>query len=85
MIRYTVTWHKVAEDELAEIWLQSPTRSAVTAAVDKIDRELAVDAHLKGTFLVLDIFELLQFPLFVYFRFSQDDRLVTVLLVKTVT
>lgn len=34
---------------------------------------------------MLDIFELTQSPLCVYSRFSKDDRLVSVMLVKSVS
>jgi hypothetical protein len=33
MIRYTVTWHREAEEELAELWLFASDRNEVTAAV----------------------------------------------------
>jgi plasmid stabilization system protein ParE len=41
MTRYTVTWHAEAEQELAAIWLSTPDRDGVTAAVRMIDVTLA--------------------------------------------
>ena len=38
---YEVIWTTDAEQDLAAEWLAAPDRTAVTAAVDRIDRELA--------------------------------------------
>jgi hypothetical protein len=43
MIRYTVVWHNLALDELAEIWMASLEREAVTQAAHQIDQQLADD------------------------------------------
>ncbi len=48
MIGYTVTWHREAEEELAELWLFDADRNAITAAVCAIDLALANDAASKG-------------------------------------
>lgn len=38
MMRYTVTWHREAEDELMELWLVATDRNEITAAVRASDR-----------------------------------------------
>lgn len=48
MIGYTLTWHREAEEELAELWLFDADRNAITAAVCAIDLALANDAAAKG-------------------------------------
>lgn len=45
---YTVVWLKSVHQEVGEIWLAASNRNAVTAASAEIDRELAVDAEVKG-------------------------------------
>jgi hypothetical protein len=47
-MRLTVVWIERAEERLAEVWLASPDRNAVTKAVDLIDRKLTMDAHQAG-------------------------------------
>ena len=48
MMRFTVTWHPEAEDELAELWISAEDRDAITAAVLAIDTALRSDALAKG-------------------------------------
>lgn len=48
MMRYTVTWHRDAENELLRIWMDSVDRNAVAAAANAMDRELATDPDAKG-------------------------------------
>ena len=48
MIRYTVVWNPSALDELAEIWMATPDRNAVSFATNEIDRELGIDATERG-------------------------------------
>ena len=45
MSRHTVVWLQDAQDELAQIWLDSDDREAVTQATSRIDSVLAVDPH----------------------------------------
>ena len=82
MIRYTVVWHLEARDELAEIWTDSEDRSAVAAAADLIDRQLAADAVEKGLELSEGLRALFVPPLRVLFAVREDDRLVEVLWVR---
>ncbi len=41
MSLYTVDWTSVAEDQLADIWVQALDRKAVTAAVSMMDSTTA--------------------------------------------
>ena len=47
MTRYTVVWDSVSQNELADIWMSSTNRAAVTAAAHFIDVELSQDAPRK--------------------------------------
>jgi hypothetical protein len=42
-MRYTVVWSQSAHARLAELWLASSDRRALTIAADEIDRRLARD------------------------------------------
>ena len=48
MMRFTVTWHPEAENELTELWLLATDREDITAAVQAIDIALATDASARG-------------------------------------
>lgn len=45
---YTVRWKRSALDRLAELWLLAEDRSAITTAVNEIDRVLAAHPHTAG-------------------------------------
>lgn len=79
MTRFTVVWHQEARDELARRWLDASDRQAVRSAADWIDRELAVDAPMKGTPIPDNLRQLLVFPLRALFAVSESDRIVRVL------
>jgi hypothetical protein len=85
MTKYTVTWVKSAQNELATIWTQATDKQAVADAADAIDRELSTDAPTKGQPATggLRSFEI--DPLQVLFSVSEPDRLVTVLRVARYT
>ncbi len=82
MTRYTVVWPQGAQDELAEMWLSSADRTAVTAAVDWLDRELAEDAPSKGIELREGLRALFVPPLRVLFAVREADRVVEVLRIR---
>jgi hypothetical protein len=67
---------------LIEIWLSAPDRSAIAAAVNAIDRQLAHDAHAKGSELSEGLQTLVELPLKVLFVVRDEDRIVEVLRVK---
>jgi plasmid stabilization system protein ParE len=45
---YNIEWVEAAEDDLADIWLRTPDRPAVTAAAAAIDRCLEQDPENEG-------------------------------------
>ena len=77
-MRYTVTWHPWAEDELARLWLGAPDPQAVTAVADRIDTALSVDPEGQGDEYYGDRL-LVVLPLAVIFAVHPDDRGVEVL------
>lgn len=78
MTRYTVVWLRDAENELAEIWLSADDCQAVADAANAIDRELLIDAHIKGQAFSKELLVLTVPPIQVLFRVSELDRLVEV-------
>lgn len=82
-MRFTVTWHPDARDELARMWLNASDRDAVTKAAHEVDRQLSIDAHLKGVDFYGDRLLVVK-PLSVTYSVSVDDRLVEVLQVSRV-
>jgi len=81
MTRYTVVWHGKARDQLAQLWIDSENRSAITQAADNIDRYLALDANLKGLPIEGNLRYLTIPPLHALFVVSESDRLVKILIV----
>ena len=77
-MRYTVVWHKLAQDELAELWLAATNREAIRHATDQIDRQLAEWPDEKGTRVSERSRELTYPPLQVLFRILSGDRIVQV-------
>ena len=75
-MRYTVVWHELAQEELAELWLGAPDRGAIRRAADQIDKELAEDPETRGTRVSERSREFTCYPLQVLFRIVPDDRLV---------
>ena len=77
-MRFAVTWHPSAEQELAEIWLQATDRQAVTQAANSIDRQLAHDPQACGEEFYGDrIF--VELPLAVTYTVNLQDQRVQIL------
>ena len=78
-MKFTVTWKADAQDELADLWMRSVDRQAVSDAAQRLERMLGNDPLNVGesrsgvTRLAFDA------PLGVMFDVSIDDCLVTVL------
>jgi plasmid stabilization system protein ParE len=47
-MKFMVVWKRVAQDQLAEIWLASKQRGAVAAAANELDRLLQQDPASVG-------------------------------------
>jgi hypothetical protein len=78
MTRFTVTAAPKAENDLANLWLQSHDRAAVAAAADTIDRLLRDDATKRGSPANLGMRQLIITPLIAEFLVEEDDRRVTI-------
>jgi hypothetical protein len=77
-MRYTVLVEKPAENQLTRIWARAADQQAVADASDRIDAELADDAHTKG--VPLGIFrKYTDPPLSVLFYVDPGDRKVHVI------
>ena len=77
-MKFTVTWLPPALDALAVLWNDAIDRTQVTAAADLIDRMMANDPQSRGEERADGVRILVVSPLAIYFRVSEDDRLVTV-------
>jgi len=80
---YTVRWKRTALDRLTELWLEAADRSAVTAAVDEIDRIFAAEPHDAGESRSDNVRILFVAPLGVFFEIPVASRVVSVLKVWT--
>lgn len=78
-MKYTVTSTSLADEQLAKIWIYASDRQAVTKAFDRIEACLKNDAHLQGRLHPSGWRVIVEPPLIVSFRVSEDDRLVKVL------
>jgi hypothetical protein len=78
-VNFMVVWRQIAEDELAEIWIASTNRNAVTAAAHAIDQALAIDADAVGRPVFDTVREYIHPPLGVEFEVIVADARVWVL------
>jgi hypothetical protein len=84
MTRFTVTWHREAEDELAELWLGASDRDDIAAAVRQIELALSTDAVSKGESVAEGLRSFNAAPLRVLFVARETDRVVQVELVRRI-
>lgn len=84
MTRYTVTWVKSAEDDLARIWMASSQQQAVADAADAIDARLAEDPDCQGSEVAEGLRRLRVMPLEVLYSVLDQDRVVEVANVRLV-
>jgi hypothetical protein len=84
MTRYTVVWWSQARKSLAQLWLDSKDRAAISIAADEIDRSLSVDASHVGVEGHEGFRVLVVEPLLVQFSVEDDDRKVRVWSVRFV-
>ena len=80
-MRFTVTWHPSATEELTQIWLDAADRNAITQAANAIDHALADDPQNKGEEFYGDRL-FVATPLAVTFAVHDADRVVQVLQVR---
>ena len=79
MTRFTVVWTQRASDQLAQLWLDSDKREAVTSAADAIDRQLRDDPDDKGSIATEKTREFFEPPLRILFSVREPDRIVEVI------
>ena len=79
-MRFTVIWRRRAQGELANVWINSSDRQAVSDAAARIDRILRIDPHLRGRPFDGDRI-LVEEPLAAVFTIDPGDRKVEVLAV----
>jgi hypothetical protein len=73
-----------AEDDLADIWLNSPDPSAVTRADTTADRMLRRDPLGNGTLVVEGLYRLIVAPLVYYYAVDTAAKLVEVSAVREI-
>jgi len=76
---YSVVWRPKAETNLAEAWLASKDRLAVTRAAHEIDRQLQHDPQRAGESRIGTVRILIEEPLAALYEVVEDDRRVFVL------
>jgi hypothetical protein len=77
-MRFTVTWHPEAEQELADIWLRFTEREQISQAANTIDDLLGGDPLAHGEEFYVDRM-LVVLPLAVTYTVSESDRAVRIL------
>jgi plasmid stabilization system protein ParE len=83
MSRFTVTWLRDVEGDLARIWVGAEDRRPVATAADSIDADLADDAGRKGASVREGLRSLCVPPLYVLFTVRDEDRIVEVVRVRS--
>jgi len=76
---FTAVWNPSSLDELADLWLNAPDRSAVTQAANRIDQLLKQDPYANSESRSGNSRVMIEPPLVVNYEVSDDDCLVTVL------
>jgi hypothetical protein len=77
-MKWTVVWQPSSRDRLAELWNVGPNRATDARAADQIDLPLQRDPLNQGESRDEDVRVLIEEPLAVYYRVSQDDCMVSV-------
>ncbi|HVA46816.1 MAG TPA: hypothetical protein VNH11_10665 [Pirellulales bacterium] len=55
MSRYSVVWRRRADNQLAELWLDTDDRASITANADEINRRLAEQAPEWGNEIIANL------------------------------
>lgn len=79
---FRVRWKRVAQNQLAALWLDSTNRQAVTAAAHAVDTSLRRDPVSCGESRSGNRRVLFEPPLVVAFEVHEDQRKVTVISVR---
>jgi len=78
-MKFTVLWKPAAQQDLADLWMDSKTRGAITAAANQLDRNLSEDADQLGESRDQFIRIAFESPLGIEFEVDTEDRKVLVL------
>ena len=78
-MKFTVIWRPKSESKLAELWVGSRERSAITAAANAIDRQLKYDPVRSGWQRPDGSRLLIAKPLAVVYEVHTEDRYVFIL------
>jgi len=84
MIRYTVTWHRDAEQDLASLWMSAADRDDISQAVQAIDLSLASASGAAGDQIAEGLYGFNAPPLRVLYVIRETDRIVEVELVRRI-
>lgn len=76
---YEVRWKRTALDRVTELWLDAPDRTAITAAVDELDRLLARDPQEAGESRSESVRIVFVPPLGVFYEIDEATQIVHVL------
>lgn len=75
---FTVIWWPPAEQDLTNLWIDSPDRQSIADATDRIEQELARTPLSSGKSVWEGLRSLTIDPLHVQFSVNDGDRKVTV-------
>jgi mRNA-degrading endonuclease RelE of RelBE toxin-antitoxin system len=75
---FTVEWDAAAEDDLMDLWLAAPDRSAITTASASIDRLLSTNPHGFGQYLSEGLWRLRVSPLVIHYTIDANRQHVEV-------
>ena len=78
-MKWTVVWQPEAERRLAELWMNSNDRMAITQASHALDQALRRSPEIVGESRDMGRRILLVPPLAVIYTFQPEDRLVKVI------
>jgi hypothetical protein len=76
---FLVRWKQSALDRLAELWLEADNRSAISAAIEEIDRTLASAPASAGESRSDTTRVFFVSPVGVFFDVNEVDQIVSVL------
>ena len=82
-MRFTVVWLPAAQDRLAELWVDSSERHAVSLAANTIDRSLGQDPYAAGESRSGNERICIELPLAALYRVIEADMKVEILDVRT--
>jgi hypothetical protein len=84
MIRYTVTWHRDAEQDLASLWMSATDRDDISQAFQAIDVALSSASGAAGDEIAEGLYGLNAPPLRVLYGIRETDRIIEVEVVRRI-